>query len=44
MRTGLFAGYPDDYAGLGYPIAICTALSIIGLAVLRYLRPRIQIA
>jgi capsular polysaccharide transport system permease protein len=44
MRFGLFAGYPDADAGLAYPVATCAALTLIGLAGLRLLRPRVQIA
>lgn len=44
MRTGLFEGYPDADAGLAYPIALSAILSLIGLAGLRLLRPRVQIA
>lgn len=44
MRVGLFEGYTDTYAGLAYPIATCAALTLVGLAALRVLRPRVQIA
>lgn len=44
MRVGLFDGYPDADASLTYPIVVCAALTLIGLAGLRLLRPRLQIA
>jgi capsular polysaccharide transport system permease protein len=44
LRQGMFAGYPATYAGLAYPIAICGVLTLIGLAGLRMLRARVQIA
>jgi capsular polysaccharide transport system permease protein len=44
MRLGLFEGYPDADAGLAYPLATCAGLTLIGLAGLRLLRPRVQIA
>jgi capsular polysaccharide transport system permease protein len=44
MRAGQFDGYPDADAGLTYPIATCAVLTLIGLAALRLLRPRVQIA
>ncbi len=44
LRRGMFAGYPATYAGLAYPIAICGILTLIGLAGLRMLRSRVQIA
>lgn len=44
MRLGLFEGYPDADAGLAYPVATCAALTLIGLAGLRVLRPKVQIA
>lgn len=43
MRAGLFAGYPADHAGLTYPIAVTALLTLLGLAALRAVRPRIEI-
>jgi capsular polysaccharide transport system permease protein len=43
MRVGLFAGYPPDHAGLGYPLACTALLTLLGLAALRAVRPRIEI-
>ncbi|MES2491943.1 MAG: ABC transporter permease [Pseudomonadota bacterium] len=44
IRQGMFAGYPDDYAGALYPVACCAVLTLLGLAGLRILRPRVQLA
>lgn len=43
MRVGLFAGYPADHAGLAYPLACTALLTLLGLAALRAVRPRIEI-
>lgn len=43
MRVGLFAGYPAEHAGLGYPLACTALLTLLGLAALRAVRPRIEI-
>lgn len=43
MRVGLFAGYPADHAGVAYPIACTALLTLLGLAALRAVRPRIEI-
>ena len=44
MRVGLFEGYSTDHAGIAYPMAWCASLILVGLASLRFLRPRIHIA
>lgn len=44
LRVGMFAGYPHDYAQLGYPTVWCGILTLAGLAGLRFLRNRVQIA
>lgn len=44
MRAGMFAGYPDTWAGVGYPLACCALLTILGLAAVRLLRGRVQVA
>lgn len=44
LRLGLFEGYPDEYAGAAYPIAWCAALTVLGIAGLRAIRPRVHIA
>ncbi|MFC0589892.1 ABC transporter permease [Novosphingobium aquiterrae] len=43
LRTGLFEGYDDSWAGLAYPVAVCGFLTLIGLAGLRMLRPRLEL-
>ncbi|MBA4162609.1 MAG: ABC transporter [Novosphingobium sp.] len=43
MRVGLFADYPADQAGLAYPLACTALLTLLGLAALRAVRPRIEI-
>jgi len=44
MRLGMFAGYPADHAGALYPMTWCAALTLLGLAGLRVVRPRVQLA
>lgn len=44
LRVGLFERYPDTWAGLAYPVATCGLLTVIGLAGLRMLRPKVEIA
>ena len=44
LRLGMFDGYPADYTGAAYPIAWCGLLTLVGLAGLRILRPRVQLA
>lgn len=44
LRTGLFAGYDDRWAGMAYPVAMCGFLTLVGLAGLRMLRPRVELA
>ena len=44
LRVGLFERYPETWAGLAYPVASCALLTVIGLAGLRMLRPKVQIA
>lgn len=44
LRLGMFEGYAPDYAGFTYPVACCAMLTLIGLAGLRILRPRVQLA
>lgn len=44
LREGMFEGYPPDYAGAAWPIACCGVLTLLGLAGLRILRPRVQLA
>lgn len=43
LRVGLFEGYDDRWSGLGYPIAVCGFLTLVGLAGLRMLRPRVEL-
>lgn len=43
MRVGLFAGYPAGHAAIGYPLAFTALLTLLGLAALRMVRPRIEI-
>lgn len=43
LRVGQFAGYPDAWAGLAYPVGWCAFLTLVGLAGLRLLRARVQI-
>ncbi|MCC6924650.1 ABC transporter permease [Novosphingobium sp.] len=43
LRMGLFAGYPADHAELAWPVTCCALLTLLGLAGLRAVRPRIEI-
>ena len=43
MRAGQFDGYPLEYARLGYPLACCGLMTVLGLASLRLMRKRVQV-
>ena len=42
-KVGMFAGYPDDYADIGYALGWCVGLTLLGLAALRLVRRRVQL-
>ncbi len=43
LKVGMFEGYPETYATLGYAIGWCVALTLLGLLALRLVRTRIQV-
>lgn len=43
LKVGQFAGYPDEFAGLAYPVACCAVLTVAGLLCLRILRGRVHV-
>lgn len=44
LKEGQFAGYQSPALDLGYAIAWCAALTLLGLAGLRYVRGRIELS
>ncbi len=43
LRAGLFTGYDDRYATLGYATFWCVALTLLGLLAMRWVRRRVDI-
>jgi capsular polysaccharide transport system permease protein len=43
LKVGMFEGYPETYATLGYAVGWCAMLTLLGLLALRLVRARIQV-
>ncbi len=43
LKVGMFEGYPDTYAQLGYAVGWCAAVTLLGLFALRLVRARVQV-
>ncbi len=43
LKVGMFEGYPDNYAQLGYAVGWCAAVTLLGLLALRLVRARVQV-
>lgn len=43
LKVGMFDGFSDRYADIGYAVAWCVALTLAGLAALRLVRARVQV-
>lgn len=43
LKVGMFEGYPDTYAQLGYAVGCCAAVTLLGLFALRLVRSRVQV-
>jgi capsular polysaccharide transport system permease protein len=44
LRAGLFAGYDDRFAHIGYAASWCLALTLLGLLAMQWVRRRIDLA
>jgi capsular polysaccharide transport system permease protein len=43
LKVGMFDGYTDQYADIGYAIGWCVALTLTGLLSIRLVRSRVQV-